>query len=85
MRPYALVQFLPILLVPLILVMYGAGTDYWPYIASLIGFYMLAKIFESLDDMIYSRSNIVSGHTLKHVAAGAGTFSIVIMLYEKIV
>jgi len=84
LRAYALIQFLPMLLIPLMLFMYGASFDYWPYIASLLGFYLLAKIFESFDCMIYSRGNIVSGHTIKHIAAGAGTFSIIIMLQGRI-
>ena len=83
LRPYGLVQFLPMILVPFILYMYGASADYWPYIATLLGFYMLAKVFESLDDRIYSQGNIVSGHTLKHIAAGFGTFSILFMLYGR--
>lgn len=84
LRPYGLVQFLPMILVPLILFMYGASADYWPYIATLLGFYALAKVFESLDDLIYSKGNLVSGHTLKHIAAGFGTFSILFMVYGRI-
>ncbi len=84
LRLYGLVQFLPMILVPFILYMYGASADYWPYIASLLGFYMLAKVFESSDDLMYSQSNLVSGHTLKHIAAGFGTFSILFMLYGRV-
>lgn len=42
----------------------------WP---ALIACYILAKLMESLDVIIYqATSNIVSGHTLKHYVAAAG-------------
>jgi len=80
LRLYLLVQFLPMLLVPFILVLYGADENYWPYIAFLLGFYVVAKVFEHFDDRIYSFGNIVSGHTLKHVFAAAGTLSLIWVL-----
>lgn len=80
LRPYLIVQFLPMLLVPLILILYGAERTYWPYIALLLAFYVVAKIFEHFDEHVYSWGNIVSGHTLKHLFAAAGTLSVVIML-----
>jgi hypothetical protein len=34
-----------------------------------MGFYVLAKAFEALDRQIFQLGHLVSGHTLKHLAA----------------
>lgn len=38
--------------------------------------YALAKLLEFLDEKIYQIGSIVSGHTLKHLAAAAAGFAI---------
>jgi hypothetical protein len=50
-----------------------SGTSYWLIAAVL---YVLAKLFEFNDRAIYSVGSILSGHTLKHVAAAAACFAI---------
>ena len=50
-----------------------SGTSYWIIAAAL---YALAKIFEFYDSAIYSVGSILSGHTLKHIAAAAACFAI---------
>lgn len=69
LRPYALVQFLPMLLMPLMLVLFksdGANKAmYW----WMIAFYALAKVLEFYDPQVFAATGIVSGHTLKHLAA----------------
>src|ERR1700738_4579393 len=49
------------------------GASYWVTAAAL---YALAKLLEFLDEKIYSVSTILSGHTLKHLAAAAAGFAI---------
>ncbi|MEE8365543.1 MAG: alkaline phytoceramidase [Gammaproteobacteria bacterium] len=72
LRPYALVQFLPLLLVPLILLMFPSqftrGSDIWWFLA----WYLAAKGFEVLDQQIYGWLVLFSGHSLKHIAASLG-------------
>jgi hypothetical protein len=72
LRPYALVQFLPILLTPLILLMldsrYTRNADIWWFLA----WYLLAKVFEILDAQILDWLVVISGHSLKHIAASIG-------------
>ena len=49
-----------------------------------IGCYAAAKVFEVLDRPIYSLSgNLVSGHSLKHVAAALGGWFLLQMLRER--
>jgi len=69
LRPYALVQFLPMLLIPIMLSVYRSASDSTRYFWMMIAFYVLAKICEYFDAEIYSLGEIVSGHTLKHLFA----------------
>ena len=68
LRLYALVQFLPVLLIPLILVLFPGQTYQKKYLWYLIGFYALAKITEHYDKEIMNVF-LLSGHTLKHIFA----------------
>jgi hypothetical protein len=69
LRPYAVVQFLPMLLIPVILLAYtpsiGSAKFYW----LMLVFYVLAKLFEHFDATIFAAGQLVSGHTLKHLSA----------------
>jgi len=76
LRLYAWVQFFPCLAVPVLFVMFPAkytASFYWIIAAAL---YLLAKVFEYSDAAIHSAGQIVSGHTLKHLAASAACFAI---------
>lgn len=72
LRFYALVQFLPVLLTPLILVAFeprfSRNSDIW----WLWTWYFVAKLCEALDHEVYQLLHFLSGHSLKHVSAGIG-------------
>ena len=72
LRLYVLVQFLPMLIMPLILVFFAkkqsATLGYWQLLAA----YLLAKLAEHYDREIYIVLAVISGHTLKHLLAAAG-------------
>jgi hypothetical protein len=68
LRPYVLVQFAPMLIIPvMLLIMPGAPGLWW-----VILLYGLAKVAEAADAQIYSVLPL-SGHTLKHLLAAAST------------
>lgn len=70
LRPYLLVQFLPLLLMPLILALYPRrGLSTGPLLAAF-GLYVAAKLLEHFDHQVFQRF-FLSGHTLKHLAAAA--------------
>jgi hypothetical protein len=69
LRPYAIVQFLPMLLIPVILLSYRPVTGTARYFWWMFAFYFIAKLFEQFDAAIYGIGHLVSGHSLKHVAA----------------
>ena len=78
LRAYALVQFLPVLIIPVILLLFNPLYSGGRHLIALIAWYGLAKVFEWLDIWIYAFTHhLVSGHTLKHLAAAVGIFGLV--------
>jgi hypothetical protein len=71
LRLYAWVQFFPFVAMLVLFLSCPpryTGTYYW-IVAAVI--YAIAKVFEQFDGAIYSIGYVVSGHTLKHLAAAA--------------
>jgi hypothetical protein len=54
-----------------------------PDFAVIASFYVLAKILESTDKTIFSAGHIVSGHTLKHLAAAGAGYWILRMIQKR--
>jgi hypothetical protein len=82
LRFYAAVQVYAVLILPVMLLLpprYTRSSDF----AVVFGLYVLAKIFESADRQIFSLGQVVSGHTLKHLAAGVAGLWIVRMLRNR--
>lgn len=69
LRPYAIVQFLPMLLIPLILLMYRSVFDRVNFFWLVIALYVLSKLFEHFDYDVYAFGELISGHSLKHFVA----------------
>ena len=83
LRFYGLVQFLPMLLLPLILLLYPTDRTYRRHVIGLMLCYLLAKIAELLDHQIYQLLGFISGHSLKHLLAGGGTYCIYALLKQR--
>ena len=83
MRLYGLVQFYPILFIPLILLLFPSGpyTRGTKQLLMVVAWYVVAKICEYYDAGIYSHLRVFSGHSLKHLAAAILTYYL-IRLYE---
>ncbi|KAI6701711.1 hypothetical protein NL676_016035 [Syzygium grande] len=84
LRPYALVQFLPCIAIPIMAIilppMY-THSSYWLWAAA---FYLLAKVEEAEDKLIYRWTHhIVSGHTLKHLCAAMVPVFLTLMLAKR--
>ncbi len=81
LRWYVLVQYLPVLLIPLILLLFPspvAGRA-WRALGWVVTWYIIAKLFDRYDCAVYSLTGFVSGHTVKHLAAAIATGYIVKM------
>jgi hypothetical protein len=83
LRPYVLVQFLPVLLMLPILWLYESKFDSGKYLWGVIGAYALSKLAEFFDAGIYSILGIFSGHALKHLLAALGAFIFYCALRER--
>jgi len=82
LRWYAALQIysvLVLLIAPTLRPRYTRNRDFLVVFA----LYALAKIFETLDRRIYSLGHIVSGHTLKHLAAAMAGYWILRMLQKR--
>jgi hypothetical protein len=69
LRPYAIVQFLPMLLIPVILLSRRPSLGETRYYWWVLFWYLLAKLFEYFDHNIFRLGHWLSGHSLKHLAA----------------
>ena len=82
LRWYILVQLIPILSLPIILLSFQATftlkSAYWLLFAS----YLLAKLLEYFDAETYNLVPLLSGHSLKHLAAALGLY-VLIRAYKK--
>jgi hypothetical protein len=67
LRPYALVQFLPALLILLMLWLCPTRYTRGGFLVGVLAVYGAAKLFEALDGPIFSMGYLLSGHTLKHL------------------
>jgi hypothetical protein len=82
LRFYAAVQVYAILVLLVLLLVpskYTRGSDF----AAVVGFYVLAKILEESDRQVFALGHLVSGHTLKHLAAAAAGYWILRMLQKR--
>ena len=76
LRPYLFVQFLPMLLVPLVFGLKLAAQHARAIPASAawsaLGFYAMAKLLEVGDHAVLEALHFIGGHPLKHLFAAAG-------------
>jgi hypothetical protein len=83
LRFYGLVQYFPLLVLPILLVLfpprYTGSADLW----GVLGWYALAKALELLDRFVYAAGGLVSGHTLKHVFASMGALWLLLHLMRR--
>ena len=82
LRLYALVQFYPMVALPLIIGLFPRHRyTLGRYLAWGILWYGLSKVFEHFDHEVFAfLGYTVSGHTLKHLAATVATFFVLQML-----
>ncbi len=80
LRPYGLAQFGSLLILLLLLALFPPRyTRGYDLLVSL-AIYAAAKLFEAADRPIFALTHVVSGHTLKHLAAALSAYWILRML-----
>ncbi|NOX69382.1 MAG: alkaline phytoceramidase [Gammaproteobacteria bacterium] len=83
LRLYAVVQFVPPVLIVFMLLAFPTPRRYAPYIVGTLLLYVLAKLCEEFDAGIYSLLGGISGHSLKHWVSAAASGSILLMLIRR--
>ena len=84
LRLYAIVQFMPALLIPLTLLLYPRRSDLTRSLWWLFACYLLAKVSEHFDSQIYEMGGLISGHSLKHLFAAVGLLFLFVGLRRRL-
>lgn len=77
LRAYILVQFLPLVLMPVILLLFPRRYLNGRMLMMAVFFYLVAKVLETYDRQVFSSIFNLSGHTLKHLSAGVASFFVI--------
>lgn len=84
LRLYALVQFLPLLMIPAVLFLFGTARGDRGYLLSALAIYMVSKLAEHYDRAVFDLTGeIISGHSLKHLLAALALFAVYMMLRRR--
>lgn len=83
LRPYLLMQGLPLVLIPLWQWMQDTPRDERKAFGIAVLLYILAKVAELLDHDILALSDFISGHTLKHLLATIAASAIASVLVKR--
>jgi peptidoglycan/LPS O-acetylase OafA/YrhL len=83
LRAYALIQFLPMLLIPLMLLLFtGKGLDA-RWLWGTLAFYLLAKVTEHFDKAIFDALGFMSGHSIKHALGAVAVLCTIIAVMRS--
>ena len=83
LRVYFIVKHHPFILFPILVVF---GTKLYDKISGYywgLSMFVLATIFEFEDEAIFQITGFISGHTLKHIAAGIGLWFLMVMIRDR--
>jgi len=83
LRPYVLVQFLPVIMIPLILWFYKSSFTGQRYIVAVLLAYVIAKLLEHFDHEVFELFGVISGHSIKHLVAALGTYFFYLALKKR--
>lgn len=83
LRPYSLMQFGSLLIVFVTLLLFRSEYTQQRWFFVALAAYVIAKAFETFDRTVYAGLHLLSGHTLKHLAAAAAAYCIAQMLRQR--
>ncbi|MEQ1880795.1 MAG: ceramidase domain-containing protein [Burkholderiales bacterium] len=78
LRAYVLIQFLPMLLIPLMLMLFSGKALNTAMLWATIGTYASSKVAEHFDGQILDALGFISGHSIKHLLGALAVFWTVI-------
>jgi hypothetical protein len=83
LRLYGWVQFFPVVVLPVVFVLFApkyTGAGYW---FAAAGLYIAAKLLEAFDAQIYPVLGVMSGHPLKHAVAASACYCIYLVFRDR--
>jgi hypothetical protein len=83
LRPYLLLQILPLVLIPIWQFNHGAPRRDKIAFGCAVALYVAAKLAEISDHALFAALGFVSGHTIKHLLATAAAAVLVARLVER--
>ncbi len=83
LRLYGFVQFYTALMIPVMVLLFPSRYGGDREVLQALGLYALAMVCDLLDARIFALGQIVSGHTLKHLLAGAAAYRVLRMLTAR--
>ncbi|MEM7292109.1 MAG: ceramidase domain-containing protein [Pseudomonadota bacterium] len=78
LRPYAMVQFFPMIVIAALLIQRGLRSFPNSTLWYALALYALAKVLEYFDTEVYAVLGQMSGHALKHLAAAAASWFVIV-------
>lgn len=85
LRWYGMVQFFPIIAIPLILFLYKSPFNHSKEVIPIFIFFGLAKLAETFDNEIFHMlNNMISGHSIKHLLMVAAEYYILVLLRRRL-
>ena len=83
LRIYILVQFIPMVVMPIIILTFKSSFTHTQGYWFLLLAYLMAKLLEHFDVEVYAFLGLISGHSLKHLAAALGIYLFLRSLKER--
>lgn len=84
LRPYGVVQLLPMTVIPAVVLLYPGRRSEDRLMLLALALYAIAKVFEHYDHALFAATGqAVSGHSLKHLAAAAGCTALLVMIVQR--
>jgi hypothetical protein len=84
LRLYAWVQFFPLVMLPVVMLLFKSRYPHQWLLAVALALYVLAKVAEMYDTSTFQVSQgLVSGHTIKHLLAAAACYSVLLLLQKR--
>ena len=83
LRLYAVVQFLPALLIPVILLMFPSRFNTNWHLWTILILFTLSKPLEYFDKETYALLTVISGHSLKHIVSALAVWFFIIAVKKR--
>lgn len=83
LRPYVIVQFLPMLIITMLLLLYSGKRMLTALLWATLFTYALAKVAEHFDPAIFAWLGFWSGHTIKHLLSALAVLWVVFCFRSK--